>query len=509
MAESTIDGDVALVIIGAGWSGVTALTVARTYIPESEKIVIADVRNDYGGHWVDTYDFVRLHQPYRTYTSYDQTWSMKKPREYLATKKEVMAHFRDLGRRGNAHELFMHRYIGHQKVEGREDLLEVHFIPVQKECTKQGNTTYINEKQSDSYSDNVVKIRTKRLIKGCPILHRNGNALQLSSPRVHSIDIRHLSADIANDTSNSGTHYVIVGSGKSAMDAATYIHDCCDMTKTPVSMISGKGVAFIHREKLFPTSTLGRHFRGTDLLSLIIEYALKWDGTNHASLMREMQERGLLISTVPDAYSCLYGVISKAELRKVEQCVQELIRGRMSDIVDSADGKGLDVVMSKSGETVPLTLFNPAQRTVVVNCTEQTYNNRDVHPLVQDGGKTLELQLMVLSPGASTAYLTHAWFGGRLEGKRSIINKLVPLLVPTGEDERDELFFTVALVGLYNFGVFMHSVSLSVLLKDKSNVLLWFPVWRQVQVMLKLMGALPDIERSCLRMFGHQRYPDE
>lgn len=500
------DGEVALVIIGAGWSGVTALTVARAYIPKSEKIVIADIRNDYGGQWVDTYDFVRLHQPYRIYTSFNQTWSLKKPREYLATRSEVMTHFRDLGRRAGAHELFSHRYIGHKEVEGRDDLLEVHFMPVKDE-TEKGDNMYINQKHSDDYFDNVVKIRTKRLIKGCAILHRNSNPFELSSPRVQSIDIRQLSADVANGMGKCDTHYVIVGSGKSGMDAANYIHDNCDLTKTTVSMITGKGVAFMHRDELFPTSRFGRHFRGTDLLSFFIEYALKWDGTNQASLLREMEERGLLISAVPDPYSCMYGVLSDEELDKVKCCVHEMIRGRMCDIVDRADGTGLDVVMSNSDETVPLTLFDPRHRTVVVNCTDQTYDNRTVRPLVQDGGKTLELQLVFLSPGGSTSYLTHAWFSGRLGGKRSILNRLIRLEVPNGEHERDRLFFAVALVGLHNFGILMNCVSPSVLLRDKGNVLLWFPLWRQVQVLLKLKGALPHISQSCLKLFGHQKYP--
>ena len=117
---------VSLVIVGAGMSGLNALTVARKYLPApAHEIVIADERADFGGHWNDAYDFVRLHQPYRNYTSFDEDWALKRPPTYLATRDEVLHHFRDVGRRGKPCTLFDHRYIGHSVVN--DDLLDVTF----------------------------------------------------------------------------------------------------------------------------------------------------------------------------------------------------------------------------------------------------------------------------------------------------------------------------------------------------------------------------------------------
>ena len=217
---------VSLVIVGAGMSGLNALTVARKYLPApAHEIVIADERADFGGHWNDAYDFFRLHQPYRNYTSFDEDWALKRPPTYLATRDEVLHHFRDVGRRGKPCTLFDHRYIGHSVVN--DDLLDVTFERLLTE-----------EKKGDSDTDKVITIRTKRLINAVPILHGTHDALAVSSTRVESIDVRELSTDIArhrNSKIKHETHYVVIGSGKLGMDALNHIHDSRDLARTAVS----------------------------------------------------------------------------------------------------------------------------------------------------------------------------------------------------------------------------------------------------------------------------------
>jgi hypothetical protein len=43
--------------------------------------------------WVDTYPYVRLHQPHPMFTAGNIEWTLCRDRSYLATKGEVLDHF--------------------------------------------------------------------------------------------------------------------------------------------------------------------------------------------------------------------------------------------------------------------------------------------------------------------------------------------------------------------------------------------------------------------------------
>ena len=53
-------------IVGAGITGLNALIVATKYLSRTDSVVLVDSRPRAGGMWVDTYDYVRLHQPMAT-----------------------------------------------------------------------------------------------------------------------------------------------------------------------------------------------------------------------------------------------------------------------------------------------------------------------------------------------------------------------------------------------------------------------------------------------------------
>lgn len=52
-----------------------------------------DRRQRVGGMWVDTYQYVRLHQPHPMFTAGNIQWTLGPDRSYLATKAEVLDHF--------------------------------------------------------------------------------------------------------------------------------------------------------------------------------------------------------------------------------------------------------------------------------------------------------------------------------------------------------------------------------------------------------------------------------
>jgi len=56
-------------IVGAGLAGLNALFVASRYLSRDQKIILVDRRRRVGGMRVDTYPYVRLHQPHGMFTA--------------------------------------------------------------------------------------------------------------------------------------------------------------------------------------------------------------------------------------------------------------------------------------------------------------------------------------------------------------------------------------------------------------------------------------------------------
>jgi cation diffusion facilitator CzcD-associated flavoprotein CzcO len=80
-------------IVGAGLAGINALFVASRYLSRDQKVILIDRRQRIGGMWVDTYPYVRLHQPHGMFTAGNIKWTLGENRSYLATKDEVLDHF--------------------------------------------------------------------------------------------------------------------------------------------------------------------------------------------------------------------------------------------------------------------------------------------------------------------------------------------------------------------------------------------------------------------------------
>ena len=82
-----------LAVVGAGVAGLNALAVASQYLGKDDRVLMIDRRSRAGGMWVDTYPYVRLHQPHPFFTAADIKWTLDADRSYLATKDEVLDHF--------------------------------------------------------------------------------------------------------------------------------------------------------------------------------------------------------------------------------------------------------------------------------------------------------------------------------------------------------------------------------------------------------------------------------
>jgi monoamine oxidase len=69
-------------IVGAGLAGLNALFASR-YLSRDQKVILVDRRERVGGMWVDTYPYVRLHQPHPMFTAGNIAWTLGEDRSYL------------------------------------------------------------------------------------------------------------------------------------------------------------------------------------------------------------------------------------------------------------------------------------------------------------------------------------------------------------------------------------------------------------------------------------------
>src|ERR1700722_169033 len=77
---------------GPAPAGLIPLFAPSRYLSRDQKVILVDRRERVGGMWVDTYPYVRLHQPHPMFTAGNIGWTLGQDRSYLATKGEVLDH---------------------------------------------------------------------------------------------------------------------------------------------------------------------------------------------------------------------------------------------------------------------------------------------------------------------------------------------------------------------------------------------------------------------------------
>src|SRR5262249_52406155 len=152
---------------GAGLAGMNALFVASRYLDRNQRVILIDRRPRVGGMWVDTYPYVRLHQPHELFTAGNIAWTLGRDRGYLATKDEVLGQFEHcldvLKGQIRVDEFLGWAMVSHDVADG---------------------TVTINCTSSDG---RPLVIKAKRLIKAAGFAVTPNDPLNVSSSRVRSV----------------------------------------------------------------------------------------------------------------------------------------------------------------------------------------------------------------------------------------------------------------------------------------------------------------------------------
>jgi hypothetical protein len=443
-----------LCIVGAGIAGLNALFVASQYLTRDQKIVLIDARERSGGMWVDTYDYVRLHQPHGLFTAGNIEWTLDQDPSYLATKDEVLDHFEHcldvLRQRVAIDEYFGWSMQSHDEIDGN----------VLITCRSSGGQRMV--------------VEAKQLIKAYGFRVVPNDPLEISSTRVQSVSPDYCDMR-SGEIRASDSPVWIIGGGKTAMDTADAL-----ITEYPgreVNLVAGSGTFFASRDKFYPAGA--RRWWGGALVSSIARKASRlYDGTNETAVTNSVRTKfGTWLT--PEADNFLIGVLSEEENRRIEAGLNDVI---MDHFVDVVDRNGVTEMLLRSGATRTI---QPGSW--IVNCTGYLDGgDHPYEPYVSEGGSVVSIQnysaTMHLTSFAGY-FLTHLLFLGKI--------KEVPLYELDMRDlrKKSSLAFPCTLFTLaqYNLSLIYDVVPTKVFLDCGIDFDRWYPLPRRMAATVRFM----------------------
>jgi Pyridine nucleotide-disulphide oxidoreductase len=434
-------------IVGAGIAGLNALFVASQYLSRDQKVILVDRRERVGGMWVDTYPYVRLHQPHPMFTAGNIEWTLGQDRCYLATKGEVLDHFAYcldvIKQRVQVDEFFGWAVESHDESDGI----------VRITCTSSDGRRLV--------------VEAKRLIKACGFQTKPNDPLEISSGRVQSVspdfcDMR------CEEMRASDTPVWIIGGGKTAMDTAHAL-----ITEYPgreVNLVAGSGTYFLNRDRLLPSGA-GRWWRGKTFSSLALEVTRRYDGTNETDVKNWFRDTyGTWLT--PQTGNFLVGLLSESENKTIASGLNDVI---MDHLVDVVDRNGETDLMLRSGSTKAI---QPGSW--VVNCTGYfKYDDRPYEPYVSPSGAVVSIQPRSITLQLTSVmgyFMTHLLMLDRIRD--------IPLYELDAMELRNKsnaaFPFTLFTLAIYNLSLITGRIPNKAFAECGIDVNRWYPLPRRM-----------------------------
>ena len=443
-------------IVGAGFSGINALFVASRYLSRDQRIILIDSRQRVGGMWVDTYAYVRLHQPHPMFTAGNIAWAWDRPPEHLSSKGEVLDHFQYC--------------LDTIKKDVRVD--EFFGWTLQSE-TETAEGVRVACRSSDGRE---MMIDAKQLIKAYGAQVTPNDPLPVSSPRVKSVspdscDMR--GTPIADDDKPVW----VIGGGKTAMDTVHAL-----VTANPrreVNLMAGSGTYFSNRDAFYPVG-LRRWWSGTLVSGLADEISGRFDGTNEDSVTDWFRKTYGLWCT-PKTGNFLLGLLSVAEHETIAAGLSHAVNDHFVDVIDTS--AGLEMTL-RSGASVPVEAGS-----WIVNCTGYiTGDDRPYEPYRSPGGNILSIQMRSSTmhlPSYMAYFSTHLLFSGKLCD--------VPLYALDWLDLKQKsptaLVPTLMTLAQHNLGLYADNLPMRAFRELGLDFDRWYPLPRRLVATAKFMTS--------------------
>jgi Pyridine nucleotide-disulphide oxidoreductase len=441
-------------IVGAGIAGLNALFVASRYLSRDQKVILVDRRERVGGMWVDTYPYVRLHQPHGMFTAGNIKWTLGQGRSYLATKGEVLDHFEHcltvIKQRVQVEDFFGWELESHDEADGMVRII----------CR--------------SSDDQRLVIEAKRLIKAYGFQVKPNDPLEISSERILSVspDFCDMRCD---DMRASDTPVWIIGGGKTAMDTAHAL-----ITEYPgreVNLVAGSGTYFMNRDRALPSGAR-RWWCGRPFTSIGLEVTRRFDGTNEKAV-GDWFRASYCTWLTPQTGNFLLGVLSESENKTIATGLNDVIMDHLVDVVDR--NGGTDLVL-RSGSTKAI---QPGSW--IVNCTGYFKpDDRPYEPYLSRGGAVVSIQPRSVTLQLTTFmgyFMTHLLFLDKISD--------IPLYELDAMDLRNKsnaVFpYTLFALAFHNLSLISDTVPSKVFSECGLDFDRWYPLPRRMMGTARFM----------------------
>lgn len=301
--EELVSGQTDYLVVGAGASG---LAFADALVAEADvEVTLVERRPAAGGHWLDTYPFVRLHTPSAYYGVNSLALGEDRIDEHgenagyyeRATGAEVCGHFAEaaerLGRSGRVRFLFEHEHAG--RGSGGELVRDL-------------STGAVEE----------IAVRRKVV---------DARYLQASVPATHtrpfeaSSGARVVPVTELPAAAGSTSSYTVLGAGKTAVDACVWLLDG-GVGPDAIRWVRPRDAWFHDRRHFQPLEQVGEIMEG---ISLDAEAGAK--AADIDDLFERLEASGRLVRIDPSVPAVMYRgtMLSSGELRGVRQ-IENVVR---------------------------------------------------------------------------------------------------------------------------------------------------------------------------------------
>jgi hypothetical protein len=248
---------------------------------------------------------------------------------------------------------------------------------------------------------------------------------------------------------------------------------------------------FAVRDNAFPSGRR-RYTQGTLTADAFLRMCELFDGQNEAAVMASLERQGLVMNVFGHAGNYRLALLSLAERDEIRASVHQVHRGHLVDV----DGVTMTLREGAQRREVPV-----ADSAWFINCTTH-FRAAPHEPILQDGGAVCAPQFAMGFSGTSAYYVTHLWY-------RNELAAIAPQLFRARVDVEPKLRFGphVALMVMANMALAGARLPLSIFAKFRGDLGKWFPLHRQLPVMLRVVSRRGEVLRKAEELLK-TRYSD-
>ena len=245
-------------IVGSGAAPLAFLDTLLTELPD-KKVIMVDKKSRPGGHWVDDYDFVKLHQPSIVYgissKQLEGNWAkllfgkLTLPWNHRASKQELLNYFQDFVDEKVESEQVLYFpgcvYDLKQEKSSTSNTVKFTSLDGQQSYDVEVRDKVVNGVQGEcvipsltppsfAVSEGINLMTPNQLFALQQILQGPSNSKCIGSPKSKGV--------------MQGRHFVVLGAGKTAMDTIVFLQTEMGVPPADISWVIPNDVWMLSRE---------------------------------------------------------------------------------------------------------------------------------------------------------------------------------------------------------------------------------------------------------------------